>query len=433
MRTYFFLLWLGIMASHAALGQSPYYFPPTGSAQWDTLSPQQLGWCEDSLNSLYAFLEEKNTKAFLVLKEGKMVIERYFDDFQATDNWYWASAGKSLAAFLVGMAQDQQLLSIEDSVSRFLGQGWTSLPPAQERNIKIRHQITMTTGLADTVDDLNCLDPSCLTYQAEPGTRWSYHNAPYRLVQDVVGQASGGSMQSFTKSQLLDKIGMNGLWFNYVFWSTPRSMARFGLLCLNQGIWDQDTLLKDTAYFQAMSTSSQPHNPSYGYLWWLNGQGQYMIPSLQFLFSTDLVPSAPADMYAGLGKNDQKVYVVPSQDLVVVRMGNDGGGNLFALSSFDENLWSKMAGLACQATSIEVDLPLLSLYPNPAKGAIFLKNLPPGLGQYHIYSLLGQAVKTGALPQAEISLSGLQPGWYLLKVEHDGLKRPWQWKIQVKE
>ena len=119
-------------------------------------------------------------------------------------------------------------------------------------------------------------------------------------------------------------------------------MARFGLLMLNKGKWDQTVVLNDSNYFNAQVNTSQNLNLSYGYLTWLNGKASYMLPSLQAVFPTMLTPNAPSDMYAALGKNDQKVYVVPSQNLVVIRMGESAGNVQLAVSSFDNELWGKL-------------------------------------------------------------------------------------------
>ncbi len=67
-----------------------------------------------------------------------------------------------------------------------------------------------------------------------------------------------------------------------------------------------------------------------------------MLPTLQNVFAGNLVPNAPSDMFCALGKNDQKVYVVPSQKLVVIRMGESAGNIQLALSSFDNELWGKI-------------------------------------------------------------------------------------------
>jgi CubicO group peptidase (beta-lactamase class C family) len=80
-------------------------------------------------------------------------------------------------------------------------------------------------------------------------------------------------------------------------------------------------------------------NPSYGYLYWLNGKESFRVPGSEIQFNGKLIPNAPNDLYAGLGKNDQKLYVVPSEELVVVRLGDDAGETLLGPSSFDNDLW----------------------------------------------------------------------------------------------
>ena len=323
------------------------YFPPLTGSEWQTASPSSVNFNETELNNLYTWLNEKNTKAFIILVNGKIVAEKYFGTFTCDSNWYWASAGKTMTAMLVGIAQQKGLLSIYNRSSQYLGTGWTSLPSNKEDSIRVRHQLTMTTGLDDGVTDPDCTLPSCLTYLADAGTRWAYHNAAYTLLDKVVETASGMTYNSFFQQNLRDRIGMNGIWIktpnaNNVFYSTPRSAARFGLLMLNKGKWDTTAILNDAAYFDAMVNSSQTINPSYGYLTWLNGKSSYKLPGTQLTFSGSVISTAPADMYAALGKNDQKIYVIPSKKMVVVRMGNAAGGSVNALSGFDVELWSRM-------------------------------------------------------------------------------------------
>ncbi len=323
------------------------YFPPVTGNDWATTTPSSLGWNEAELANLYTYLQQKNTRAFIILKNGKIVAEKYFGSFTADSNWYWASAGKTMTAMLMGIAQQEGLLNINDRSSKYLGVGWTSLPLAKENLITIRHQITMTTGLDDNVQpDNDCTSPYCLVYKSDAGTRWAYHNAPYTLLDKVIESASSGTYNSYFQKMIRDKTGMNGLWirtgFNNVYYSNARSMARFGLLMLNKGKWDQTVILGDTSYLNSQTNTSQNYNPSYGYLTWLNGKPGYMLPTLQNVFSGPMIPTAPADMYSALGKNDQKVYMVPSQQLVVIRMGDSAGNSQLALSSFDTELWGKL-------------------------------------------------------------------------------------------
>lgn len=316
-----YLLGLVLLASLPLTAQ--LYFPPNNSNEWGTTAPAEFGWCQTKIDTLYKFLEDNNTKAFIVLKDGKIALEQYFNEHDAETNWYWASAGKTLTAFLVGLAQQDGFLDINAPTSDYLGEGWTNCPPEQEVQITIRNQLTMTSGLDDGVPDPFCTLDSCLQCLAEPNTRWAYHNAPYTLLRDVVEEATGLSINAYLIQRLRNPIGMDGFFieegYNNFYISTARSMARFGLLALNRGNWAGTQVMTDTAYFDAMVTPSQSLNESYGYLWWLNGQDSYMIPMLQFVFDSEMAPDAPTDMVAALGKNGQIINVVPSFTFTVTR------------------------------------------------------------------------------------------------------------------
>ena len=327
---------------------SEIYFPAIGSDDWETVSTAELGWSVEAEPPLLDLLEEKKTKAFVILKDGKIAMEHYFGSFTKDSLWYWASAGKTLTSFTVGIARQEGLLDLEDKTSDYLGNGWTSATAQKEALISIRHQLNMTTGLDDLSFD--CITPDCLEYKADAGTRWAYHNGPYTLLHEVVAAAAGSNFSTYFKSRLRDRIGMNGFWLstnglNSVYFSNARSMARFGLLALNNGKWGDSSILENENFLTAMKNTSQELNPSYGYLWWLNGKDQYMVPGLQLTFNGPLIPAAPADTYAGLGKNDQKLYLVPTKGLVVVRMGEDAGGDLLGPTEFDNELWEHLNAL----------------------------------------------------------------------------------------
>src|SRR5690606_4649220 len=207
------------------------------------------------------YLESKNTKSFIVLKDGKIVIEKYFGTFTQDSLWYWASAGKTLTAFMVGIAQQENYLSINDTTSKYLGQGWTNCTTSQEEKITIRNQLTMTTGLDDGVPDNHCTLDTCLNYIADAGTRWAYHNAPYTLLDEVIASATGQTLNAYTNQKLKIPTGITGTFapsgYNNVFISKARSMARFGLLILNKGNWNGNPIMTDTTYFNQMVNTSQ--------------------------------------------------------------------------------------------------------------------------------------------------------------------------------
>ncbi|MBK7711898.1 MAG: beta-lactamase family protein [Bacteroidales bacterium] len=310
------------------------YFPPKGTDTWETVSPASLGWNTSEIPALLDLLENNGTRAFILLKDGKIVMEEYFGNnlagtapFSKSALWYWASAGKTLTSFTVGKAQEDGFLNINDKTSDYLGEGWTSLTSQKEALITVRHQLTMTTGLDDDVADNHSLLPEDLIYKADAGTRWAYHNGPYTLLESVVKNAVSMKFESYFNSVLRDKTGMDGTWIwtdnDHVYYSTARSMARFGLLMLNNGKWDGEEIMTDSDYFNEMISASQNLNKSYGYLFWLNGKESFMMPESQLVFPGSTSPDAPDDMYSGLGKNGQYVSIIPSEKLVLIRMGED--------------------------------------------------------------------------------------------------------------
>lgn len=319
------------------------YFPPNNSTNWETKAITSLGWKESAINDLKKFLIEKNSKSFIILVNGRIVMEAYFNGHSQAETWQWNSAGKTLVATTIGIAQQEGLLNINNTASQYLGVGWTSEPIAKENLITIKHLLSMTSGLDESSD---LVVKSKLTYVADAGTRWAYANV-FQKLMDVVSVASKQSYETYFNAKIKNKIGMDGFWDDglifKIYNSNTRSMAKFGLLALNNGKWNDDQII-NPSFFNESIKSSQNINPSYGYLWWLNGKTKYMVPGSQNIFQGSLVPNAPMDMYAAMGASDQRIYVVPSKNMVVVRMGNasDPANPSFAVSGFDNSLWEKI-------------------------------------------------------------------------------------------
>jgi CubicO group peptidase (beta-lactamase class C family) len=147
----------------------------------------------------------------------------------------------------------------------------------------------------------------------------------------------------YFNSRLRDPIGMTGQWSylgdNHVYFSNALSMARFGLLVLNNGKWDNQSILDGTEFIDEMSMPSQNLNRAYGYLWWLNGYAPLMLPGSQIQFQRTMTPNAPEDMFAAIGKNSQYLNIVPSKGLVVVRLGDEPDNALVPIQ-LQEDIWS---------------------------------------------------------------------------------------------
>ena len=354
------------------------------------------------------------------------MIEKYFGTFTMDSAWYWASAGKTLTGFTVGIAQQEGFLSIQDTTSDYLGTGWTVCPPLKEEKITIRDQLTMTSGLDDGVPDHYCTLDTCLQYLADAGTRWAYHNGPYTLLDSVIVSATGQSLNSYFTQKVKNPTGMTGAFFpsgyNNLFISKPRSMARFGLLMLNQGNWNGNQILADTGYFQQMVNSSQTLNPSYGYLTWLNGKSSFMVPGLQFNFPGSFCPNAPSDMIAALGKDGQIINIVPSQNLVYIRMGNAPGAGEVPIT-FNDTVWIKLNQVMCNATALQNNFEnqSISIFPNPTQDLLHIKFSDQKIYQLKLLDVAGRILKVydNLNTATQISTSSLRNGLYILQFTND--------------
>lgn len=325
--------------------ENDIYFPPINSNEWETKTIASLGWNQSELQTLLNFLEEKNSKSFMILHDGNLVVESYFNGHTSNLPWYWASAGKTLTTAITGIAEGENLININNKVSDYLGTAWTSAPLDKENLITCRNLLSMNSGLNDALG--SDVSPANLQYVADSETRWAYHNV-YVKLQDVIAQASGNSWDNYFNTKLKNKIGMTGTWIPNgdlnVYWSNTRSMARFGLLVYADGTWENEQIIP-LNFLNIATNTSQNLNQAYGYMWWLNGKSSYRLPQVQFQFNGSLIPDAPDDMYCALGRDDQKIYIVPSKKLVVIRMGEAAEDTNFALSEFDNELWLHIKAL----------------------------------------------------------------------------------------
>ena len=417
------ILFFAIVLLSLSVKSQSLYFPPLTGNVWDSILPSSIGYCQPRIDSLYNYLQTKNTKSFIILKDGKRVLEKYFGTYTRDSIWYWASASKSLASFITGIAQQKGYININNQASQYLGVGWTSETLPKENLITVKNLLQMTSGL-DDVPPNPCTNEdtakSCLLYKVDASTRWAYHTGAYRKIQDVVSNAVGQSYNAITTSWIKTHIGIGGLWSQQIYYSKARDMARFGLLNLNKGIWNNDTLMKDSMYFKSMINTSQSLNNSYGYLWWLNGKSSFMTPQSQIVFPGTLMSNAPTDMFCALGKNDQKIYVVPSQNMVIVRQGNTAGGFSLASSAFDNVLWDYINKLNC-TTDLKINIleTNINAYPNPVNDILNIDNTSLTINKVTIYDIYGTLLSAHIKqePMLNIDFTGFSKGIYFVECE----------------
>lgn len=352
-----------LMAAFAARAATPaasLYFPPA-TGKWESVSPAAVGWDSDRLNAALELAGKNHASGVVILHRGKILAERYWSleekaGTAGNGRTYRelvrghdaaghviedvASVQKSVASLLVGIARHQGLLQLDDPVSKHLGAGWSKASPEQEGAITLQHLVTMTSGLKDD-----------LTFEAPAGTRWRYNSAAYAQTMRVVATVAKKSPNDLTRSWLTGRIGMSDTsWMERTLpgevavnplglATTARDLARFGLLVLADGRWKDQTVIEDRDYLHAALRPSQKLNPSYGYLWWLNGQSEVARGAGQST-KGPLIPSAPPDLVAALGAVDRKLYVVPSLGLVVTRLGFN------TAPTFQDEFWKLLMAAA---------------------------------------------------------------------------------------
>jgi CubicO group peptidase (beta-lactamase class C family) len=337
-------------AAFAADKGSLYFPPAAASGEWEKIAPEEAGYDAGKLGEALDFARKQRSSGVVVLWRGKILAEGYWnpDELPAEGQkgnakkkaGYSmrksgrdaaghaiedvASAQKSISAILCGMAQERGLLKIADPVHQHLGVGWSKATAEQEAAITIRHLLTMTSGLDEE-----------LKFEVPAGTRWFYNSTAYARTLMCTAAAAKKDRNELTKEWLTGPLGMaDSRWSNRPlaaagldaknavgFTTTARDLARFGVLILNNGEWSGQTIIKDKQFLHDALHPSQELNPSYGYLWWLNGQPKVMRG--RQLVRGPLVPTAPDDLVAALGAFQRKLYVVPSQQLVVTRLGDN--------------------------------------------------------------------------------------------------------------
>lgn len=125
------------------------FFPSNTDTNWETKSIADMEWNESAIQPLKDYLLAKNTKSFMILVNGRIVMEEYFDGHTSSTSWQWNSAGKTLVATTTGIAQQEGLLNINTKASQYLGVDWTSAELEKENLITVKNLLSMTSGLND--------------------------------------------------------------------------------------------------------------------------------------------------------------------------------------------------------------------------------------------------------------------------------------------
>jgi len=287
------------------------------------------------------------TRAVAVVYKGDLIAERYAPGITKDMPLIGWSMSKSITSTLVGLRVKQGKLDIHAPAPV---PEWQN-PNDPRKDITLNHLLQMSSGLefdetyeSDPLSDVNTMlftkeDMGAFAagfpLQAEPGTVWSYSSGTTNIISRIIRHSfdSDEEYLAFPRQALFNKIGMrnavlepdaSGTFSGASYcYATARDWARFGLLCLNNGVWEGEQILPEDWVEYTTTPAPTSRKGEYGAQFWLN-KGSPEDPKDRNY------PKLPRDAFFCLGHNSQSITVIPSKQLVVVRLGwtTKGGWNL---------------------------------------------------------------------------------------------------------
>ena len=305
---------------------------------WERRSAAEVAMDAVKLQDALDWATSHSSLTAVVIRHGCLVGESRLDPVTSElpiDGW---SMTKSVTSMLVGRAATLGLLDIDQPI----GGLFPEADPAHAA-LTPRDLLTMSSGLhLNWVRDLDPAIPDrvrdalSLPFDHTPGTWWEYQQSPVTLLLNAVERAVGRSVQDFAQAELFGKVGIAaGSWM----WDSDRAghtegwahlhmrspdWARLGYLMLHGGSSGGEQLIDEDYVIRAITPDDVNH--AYGLLFWLNGGESFVLPGVEGRDegSGPLIPSAPADTFLMAGNGEQRVYVIPSRDMVIVRLGENG-------------------------------------------------------------------------------------------------------------
>jgi CubicO group peptidase (beta-lactamase class C family) len=269
---------------------------------------------------------KKRTRSLLVIYKDKIIAEKYETGFDKNSKILGWSMTKSITSAMFGILQKQGKYDIYKPAPI---KEWQN----DERKIITTNDLLhMNSGLEWEEKYDKICDATKMLFEAEnmsrvqlekpaafkPNTHWNYSSGTTNLLSGILRKQFKTHQEylDFWYSALIDKIGMNSMIVetdmagNYVGssygWATTRDWSKFGLLYLHKGNWNGEQIL-DESWVKYTATPTNTSNGRYGGHFWLNASGHF--------------PDVPKDMYYCSGFQGQMVAIIPSLDLVIVRMG----------------------------------------------------------------------------------------------------------------
>lgn len=288
------------------------------------------------------------TRAVIVVQDGRIVFERYADGYGPETRLNSWSMAKSITHALVGAAVLQGRVAIDapmgsphwrasDRRAAIPWRVWLQMVDGLEYNENAEH--VRDAGNARMLFGEGRRDVA--RWAAErplvhaPGTRWNYSSASTILISDALTRTivpnprdpidRRDRMRAWMNASLFDRIGMRpivefdqqGVFYgSSLIWASARDFARFGYLYLRDGVWDGERILPEGWVDFARTPGPDPNTDIYGAQWWLTPRVGPGRPERALI-----IDNAMADAFSAQGHEGQLIVVVPSKDLVMVRLG----------------------------------------------------------------------------------------------------------------
>ncbi len=291
---------------------------------------------EHSLASVVEFAREAETAQLTIVHRGEIVVD-LADDRDPLDVF---AVQKVLVSAMFAIAEERGLLRLDDAVSDHLGVGWTHLESSAEERLTIRRVLDMTTGDDDQLQPLG-----------EVGVTWRYDNISYNYLKTVLELTSGRSLPDLMAEWLLGPIGMGSTrWVERTvtrpdgcpitgMLSNAADLAAFGTVILHGG-----GKVVPASHVAAIGRPGSQENPSWGLCWWNNDQTHHRLPfSEAERRDGPTVRGAPGDLLLARGAMENRLYVVPSLDLVVARTFRAVRRDQQPVR-FDRRFWEQLLG-----------------------------------------------------------------------------------------
>lgn len=303
----------------------PYGNNGTKDSVFENIDYDQLNLAMKNVFSNYAI---QKTRTVLVVYKGHIIAEHYVEGFSEETPILGWSMTKSVLATLYGILEYQNKINVQ----QYHPFGNEIGMKNSKASITLNHLLRMQSGLAwdenyasiSDVNEMLFLDADMTAKQgtkqpiAAPTEVWNYSSGTTNLLSGILRKQFKTHQEylDFPYVELIDKIGMHSMLIetdmsgNFVGssygWATTRDWAKFGLLHLNRGNWNGEQLFSPE-WIDYIATPTKNSDGDYGAHWWLNSGGKY--------------PGVPKDLYSANGFQGQRVYVIPSKDLVIVRTG----------------------------------------------------------------------------------------------------------------